>query len=83
MKLGSLFELGSGAIVWRRRAFYSFVSRFTAIETQVIVYAVLSFSWSKASTALRRGRASPSSINFSVFVNDFPDLGVVASTEIE
>ena len=76
-------ELGPGAFVRRHRALYSLVSRFATVETQVVVYAVLSFSWSKVSTAFRRGRSSPSSINFSVFVNDFPDLGVVASMEIE
>ena len=58
------------------------MSRFATIETQVVVYAVLSFSWGKVSTAFRGGRSSPSGINFSIFVNDFPDLGVVASLEV-
>ena len=78
----SKFGPSPGAFVWRCRAFYSLVPRFAAIEAQVIVYAVLPFSWSKASMALRRGRSSPCGINFSVFVNDFLDLGVVALTEI-
>ena len=75
-------KLGPGVFVRGRRAFYSLVSRFAAVETQVVVYAVLVFSWGKASTAFQGGRSSSSGINFSVFVNDFSDLGVVASTEI-
>ena len=59
------------------------MSRFAAIETQVVVYAVLPFSWGKASAAFWGGHSSLSGINFSVFINDFPDLGVVASTEVE